>query len=65
VEAEARTDEDGHGVGEAGQVGVPQGRRPAADGVQRRFDANATLAAAALGVGLLGRGEGEVAEAMG
>ena len=61
MEAEARADERGGGVGEAGRVGVPRGRRPAAEGVHRRLDAEPALAAAALGGGLLGGAEGEVA----
>jgi hypothetical protein len=65
VEAEARADEGGGGVGEAGSVGVPRGRRVAAEGMERRLDAETTLAAAALGGGLLGGGEGEVAAPQG
>jgi hypothetical protein len=65
VEAEARADEGGGGVGEAGAVGVPRGRRVAAEGMERRLDTETTLAAPALGSGLLGGGEGEVAAPQG
>ena len=65
VEAEARADERGGGVGEAGRVGVPRGRRPATEGVQRRLDAEAALPPAALRGGLFSGGEGEVAAARG
>jgi hypothetical protein len=61
VEAEAWADEHGGGVREAGRVGVPQGRRGTAERVDRRLDAEAALAAAALGGGFLGGREGEVA----
>jgi hypothetical protein len=56
VEAETRADEGGGGVGEAGVIGVLRRRRVAAEGVERRLDAEA-----ALGGGLLGGRESEVA----
>ena len=60
VEAEARADERGGGLREAGRVGVARGRRggrfPAVR-VERRLDAELALAAAALGGRVLGRGE--------
>lgn len=61
VEVEARADEGGGGVGEAGGVGIAGSRRVpvAAEGVERGLDAEAALAAAAFGSGLLGGAEGE------
>ena len=61
MEAETRAGERGGGVWEAGRVGVPRGRRAAAEGVHWRLYAEAALAAAALGGGLLGGREGHVA----
>lgn len=61
VEVEARTDEGGGGVWEAGRVGVAWRRRArvTAEGVEWGLDAETALAAAALGGGFFGGGIGE------
>lgn len=64
VEGEAGAGEGGDGVGELGGVGVGWaggGGRGGAEGGERGVDAEAALAATAVGGGLLGGGEGEEA----
>lgn len=64
MEVEAGADEGGGGVGEARGVGVARGTwaRVATEGVKWGFDAEAAFAAAALGGGFFGGGEGECAD---